>query len=64
MGAGRLLFGSDSSFFPRGWQDPIRREQRQLLKGLALTPGEEGAIFRENFERIFPVPGTARKSGR
>jgi uncharacterized protein len=26
-GAGRLLFGTDSSFFPRGWQSGVLREQ-------------------------------------
>ena len=27
VGPGRLLFGTDSSFFPRGWQRPIYEEQ-------------------------------------
>ncbi len=55
LGARRLLFGTDSSFFPRGWQRSIRDEQRQLLKGLGVGADDEEAIFRGNFERLFPA---------
>jgi predicted TIM-barrel fold metal-dependent hydrolase len=51
-GASRLLFGTDSSFFPRGWQKPIYDEQLQAAA--ALPAADKAAIFGGNFERLFP----------
>jgi len=55
VGASRLLFGTDSSFFPRGWQRPIYDEQRRVLASLALNDADQAAIFGGNFERLFPA---------
>ncbi len=52
LGPARLLFGTDSSFFPRGWQAPILRQQRQLVRGLGVSAADQEAIFRGNFERL------------
>jgi hypothetical protein len=54
-GASRLLFGTDSSFFPRGWQRAIYEEQRRTLEALRLPGSDEAAIFGGNFDRLFPV---------
>jgi predicted TIM-barrel fold metal-dependent hydrolase len=54
-GPSRLLFGTDSSFFPRGWQRPIYEEQKAIVVGLHLGATDAGAIFGGNFERLFPV---------
>lgn len=54
-GASRLLFGSDSSFFPRGWQRGIFEQQRQILEGLGLASPEAALIFGGNFDRLFPL---------
>ena len=53
-GAPRLLFGTDSSFFPRGWQRPIYEEQKAIVVGLHLGPADAGLIFGGNFDRLFP----------
>ena len=55
VGASRLLFGTDSSFFPRGWQRPIFDTQKTLLAGLSQTPEDQALIFGGNFDRLFPI---------
>jgi hypothetical protein len=55
VGPSRLLFGTDSSFFPRGWQQPIHDEQRHLLNVLGVSAVDQAAIFGGNFERLFPA---------
>jgi predicted TIM-barrel fold metal-dependent hydrolase len=52
-GASRLLFGTDSSFFPRGWQRGIYETQRQALDALGVGEADQRLIFSENFERVF-----------
>ncbi len=54
-GPSRLLFGSDSSFFPRGWQKGIYEAQRQALAALHVNPADQALIFAGNFERLFPM---------
>jgi predicted TIM-barrel fold metal-dependent hydrolase len=54
LGASRLLFGSDSSFFPRGWQAGIYQEQQRIVESLGVTHADRDAIFGGNFERLFP----------
>jgi predicted TIM-barrel fold metal-dependent hydrolase len=53
VGPERLLFGTDSSFFPRGWQKGVADEQRAILTDLGLEPGAQAAILGGNFARIF-----------
>jgi predicted TIM-barrel fold metal-dependent hydrolase len=53
VGPGRLLFGTDSSFFPRGWQRTIFDAQRAIAVDLGLDADAQTAIFGGNFERIF-----------
>ena len=54
VGASRLLFGTDSSFFPRGWQVRIYEEQQRLMGALGVSVADRAAIFGGNFERLFP----------
>jgi uncharacterized protein len=56
LGADRLLFGSDSSFFPRGWVKDVYQRQRTALGKLGVTADERAKIFAGNFNRLFPVP--------
>ena len=51
-GPARLLFGSDSSYFPRGWHFQIFEEQATALYELGLSHGDARAIFGENLLRI------------
>ena len=54
-GPSRLLFGTDSSFFPRGWQRPIYEEQDRLVGAIGVSDGDRAAILGGNFERLFPL---------
>jgi predicted TIM-barrel fold metal-dependent hydrolase len=51
-GPRRLLFGTDSSFFPRGWNSPIFEAQQQTLMDLGIGRGDAEAIFGGNLERL------------
>jgi predicted TIM-barrel fold metal-dependent hydrolase len=53
LGPSRLLFGSDSSFFPRGWQAGIYEEQQRIMGSLGVSIDDRNAIFAGNFERLF-----------
>jgi uncharacterized protein len=51
-GPSRLLFGTDSSFFPRGWQKAVYEDQQRATASLGSA--DRAAIFGDNFERLFP----------
>jgi predicted TIM-barrel fold metal-dependent hydrolase len=53
-GSDRILFGTDSSFFPRGWQRDIYDSQRRTLEKLGVGTADQEKIFGGNFERLFP----------
>jgi len=53
VGVKRLLFGTDSSFFPRGWQTSVYESQVGVMTDLGLTSEERQAILHGNFERVF-----------
>jgi predicted TIM-barrel fold metal-dependent hydrolase len=55
LGAQRLLFGTDSSFFPRGWQRGIYDAQKAAAAAISLQPADEALIFGGNFDRLFPL---------
>jgi predicted TIM-barrel fold metal-dependent hydrolase len=54
-GPTRLLFGTDSSFFPRGWQTPIFEQQQRVMDALGVSAADRAAIFGGNFDRLFPA---------
>jgi len=54
VGPSRLLFGTDSSFFPRGWQKGIYDTQKQIVDGLGVNTADAALIFGGNFDRLFP----------
>ena len=53
VGPDRLIFGTDSSFFPRGWQRVIYDQQRAALNAIGVTDTVQNRIFGENFARLF-----------
>jgi len=55
VGPSRLLFGTDSSFYPRGWQKGIYEEQKRVLDGLGMSADDQALIFGGNFNRLFTV---------
>jgi predicted TIM-barrel fold metal-dependent hydrolase len=53
-GPERLLFGTDSSFFPRGWQNPVHDTQVAALDAIGVGADDRAKILGGNFERLFP----------
>jgi hypothetical protein len=53
LGPGRLLFGTDSSFFPRGWHAAIFEQQTKALYELGLGKEQAEQILSRNLEQIF-----------
>ncbi len=55
VGPERLLFGSDSSFFPRGWNRAIYEAQVSALDTEGVDQSDRQRIFAGNFDRLFPA---------
>ena len=55
LGPDRLLFGTDSSFFPRGWVKDVHEQQSAALDELGVGAEVKAKIFGGNFDRVFPV---------
>ena len=53
VGPDRLLFGSDSSFFPRGWNGEIFQKQKAALDSVGLSAEGQRKIFGGNFATLF-----------
>lgn len=53
IGPSRILFGTDSSFFPRGWQASIHESQLALLEDLGVDADDRQRIFGGNFTEVF-----------
>jgi hypothetical protein len=54
IGPDRLLFGTDSSFFPRGWNRDVYETQRAALDTIGAGSDVQDKIFGGNFARLFP----------
>lgn len=52
VGPKRLLFGTDSSYFPRGWHESIFEDQARALYEIDLSEADAHAVFCENLLRI------------
>lgn len=53
LGPNRLLFGSDSSYFPRGWVKDVHEQQSAALDRLDASDATKAAIKGGNFDRLF-----------
>lgn len=51
-GPERLLFGSDSSFFPRGWHGAIFGAQAQALHRIGISSNAASQIFGGNLQAV------------
>lgn len=64
LGLERILFGTDSSFFPRGWNAAIFKEQTTALYEIGLDQQQACSILTQNLERLleprFAMPAAAR----
>jgi hypothetical protein len=47
------LFGTDSSFFPRGWNADIFEQQTKIMYELALDANEARQILCDNLVALF-----------
>jgi predicted TIM-barrel fold metal-dependent hydrolase len=48
-----LLFGTDSSFFPRGWVANVYEQQSSALDEIGASTEAREKIFGGNFDRLF-----------
>ena len=53
VGPDRLLFGTDSSFFPRGWNREVYGQQKTALDDIGVAATDQEKIFAGNFRRLF-----------
>jgi predicted TIM-barrel fold metal-dependent hydrolase len=52
-GPKRLLFGTDSSFFPRGWNAAVFDAQTKALYEIGVTGEIACAILHDNLQQLF-----------
>jgi predicted TIM-barrel fold metal-dependent hydrolase len=55
-GPSRVLFGTDSSYFPRGWQKPIYDEQFAIINEIVPSDDDKAAILGDNARRLLGMP--------
>ena len=53
VGPDRVIFGTDSSFFPRGWNREIYERQEAALNAIGVGKPAQHKIFHDNFARLF-----------
>jgi predicted TIM-barrel fold metal-dependent hydrolase len=63
-GPSRLLFGTDSSFFPRGWQQPVFDQQLAIASAIGLAAQDQALVFGGNFDRLFPTASDSTGSSQ
>lgn len=56
-GPGRLVFGTDSSFFPRGWQQPVYARQAEAMRAAGIGELDAERILAGNFDTLFGPVG-------
>jgi predicted TIM-barrel fold metal-dependent hydrolase len=55
VGAERLIFGTDSSYFPRGFSLPYLREQLKACRSIGLEESSIEKIFYRNAARLLKI---------
>jgi predicted TIM-barrel fold metal-dependent hydrolase len=55
VGPERIMFGSDSSFFPRGWVKDVFEQQSAALGEIGIGDVARAQIFSGTFDRLFPA---------
>jgi predicted TIM-barrel fold metal-dependent hydrolase len=53
VGPTRILFGTDSSFFPRGWNFEVYEAQTRALLDLGISSGDARRILETNLTDLF-----------
>jgi len=52
VGPDRIVFGTDSSYFPRGFAQEYLREQMMICRSIGLEQGTVEKIFGGNAARL------------
>jgi len=52
-GPSRILFGTDSSFFPRGWNYEVYEAQTRALLDLGISSSDARLILERNLADLF-----------
>ncbi len=55
FGAQRILFGTDSGTFPRGWRKDIFEEQQRAMREAGLSEEDQRFILAGNIKRILKI---------
>ena len=53
VGPSRLVFGTDSSFFPRGWNAQVFEAQSRALYEIGVNGDTARQIFNDNLQQLF-----------
>ena len=53
VGPDRIVFGTDSSFFPRARNGDVHRQQKSALDAIGVSADVQKKIFVDNFARLF-----------
>ncbi len=56
FGPDRLIYGTDSNYFPRGYRVNILEEQKTTLDSLHIPGKDQRKIFGENMARLLKIP--------
>jgi uncharacterized protein len=54
-GPERVIFGTDSSFFPRGWNRSVYDAQVSALRAAGVNDHDCQRVLTGNFDRLFPA---------
>jgi len=55
MGPHRVLFGTDSGCFPRGWRTEVFEQQLELFEKLKLGSDDVSRVLGRNFDEVMAV---------
>ncbi|MDQ7826327.1 MAG: amidohydrolase family protein [Candidatus Eremiobacteraeota bacterium] len=55
VGPGRIVFGTDSSYFPRGYRFDVLKEQHEALEALGVSEEDRAKIFGGNIARLMKL---------
>ena len=56
VGPERLLFGTDSTHFPKGWNTAVFLEQVEALRSLGVAPDDADKVLGGNLRRLLGLP--------
>jgi len=55
FGPDRVIFGTDSSSFPRGWREDNYKRQKQALEKIGAPKSDQEKIFGGNIAKLLKI---------